>query len=103
MLAFASLIIDNVLQIEGFRIVDGAHGVFVSPPQKQGKDKEGKITYFDDIRFLDPKAEGEKQTPIQKEIYKLIADKYRSTTVTSTRTSAARAQAAPMEEAPLWE
>ena len=37
---FASLLIDDVLEVNGFRIINGQKGLFVSPPQHKGKGKD---------------------------------------------------------------
>ena len=42
--AFASITIDEVFQFDGFKVIDGSKGLFVSHPQHKGKDKEGNDT-----------------------------------------------------------
>jgi len=53
LVGFCSLTIEGTLQIEGFKIFDGANGMFVKPPSHQGKNREGEVAWFDDIRWLD--------------------------------------------------
>lgn len=90
--AFAQLIIDNQVEIDGFRIIDGSNGMFVAAPNHKGKDKEGNDAYFDDVRFLGDRAEGEYRTPLQDNIYQLMIQRYQETTASNSRGSAAAAQ-----------
>ena len=92
--AFAQLIIDQVIQVDGFKIIDGSNGLFVSAPQHKGKNKEGEDTYFDDVRFLGDKPDGVYKTPLQEEIYELMVKRYQEQSVSNSRGSAASAQAA---------
>ena len=53
--AFVTLIIDDVMSVEGFKIVDGRNGLFVSVPSHKGtvmEDGNKVDKYFDDVRFL---------------------------------------------------
>ena len=101
--AFGSLVIDEVFEVNGFRIVDGANGLFVSPPQHKGKDKEGNDTYYDDARFLGDNREG-----IRDEIYKTFIDNYTASAGSSTRAATAEAQSernstnTDGDRRPLW-
>jgi DNA-binding cell septation regulator SpoVG len=72
--AFASITIDEVFQFDGFKVIDGSKGLFVSHPQHKGKDKEGNDTWYDDARFVGDQADGVKQ-----EIHKAIIHEYNST------------------------
>jgi stage V sporulation protein G len=52
--AFVSLTIDEVMEIDGFKVIDGKNGLFVSAPSHKGTVMEDGIKvekYFDDIRF----------------------------------------------------
>ena len=102
-MAFGSLVIDEVFEVGGFRIIDGANGLFVSPPQHKGKDKEGNDTWYDDARFI-----GETREDVRDEIYKSFIEAYSpGASATSSQASAARAQAGASEGSgsgrrPLW-
>jgi len=99
--AFASLLINDVLSLEGFRIIDGAKGLFVSAPSHKGKNKEGEDTWYDDVRFVGDDAEA-----VKEEIYKSVLQAYTDTS--TSRESAAEAQASvndtesSMTRRPLW-
>ena len=75
-MAFCQLDIEGVIQIEGFKIINGANGLFVSAPQHKGTNKDGEVTYYDDVRFPGDRPEGVFRTPIQDEIYKTMVEEY---------------------------
>jgi len=81
------LLVEDVLEIGGFKIINGAKGIFVSAPQHKGKDKEGNDTWYDDVRFL-----GE-DTTVKDEIFQSIIDNFNSKSGQSARVNAAAAQA----------
>jgi DNA-binding cell septation regulator SpoVG len=60
MKAYATLIINDLVEINGFRVIEGSKGTFVAPPHtkwaKTGED--GKDQYFDDVRFSDRDEKG---------------------------------------------
>tara|TARA_Y100000310_G_C20473716_1_gene711356 strand:+ start:334 stop:708 length:375 start_codon:yes stop_codon:yes gene_type:complete len=105
--AFASLLIDDVLEINGFRVIDGSKGLFVSAPSHKGKNKEGEDTWFDDVRFL-----GDSADNVKDEVYRSILDSYTNGQTTSSRETTAEAQADinsseasgknSMSRRPLW-
>ena len=106
-MGFASLLVEDVLEIGGFKIIDGAKGIFVSAPQHKGKDKEGNDAWYDDVRFL-----GE-DTTVRDEIYQSIIDTFNSKSGQNARVNAAAAQAqantktseeskSSMGRRPLW-
>ena len=88
--AFASLIIDEVLQIEGFKVIDGSKGLFVSPPQHKGKDKEGNDTWYEDVRFI---GEDNMRETVKKEIHTTIINEYQKQQGTTSRATAAQSHA----------
>ena len=93
-MAFASLIIDDVLEVDGFKVIDGSKGVFVSAPQHKGKDKEGNDSWFEDVRFI-----GDETTrdTVKTEIHKAIIPEYQKLEGTSNRATAAQSHAAVNE------
>jgi DNA-binding cell septation regulator SpoVG len=72
--AFVTVIIDDVMSIEGFKVVNGRNGLFVSVPSHKGTVmEEGKQVekYFDDVRFI-----GENGLEVANEIKDAILDAY---------------------------
>ena len=113
LVGFASLTIDDVLQIDGFKIFDGSQGLFVKPPSHEGTDKEGEKTWFDDVKFVEGgrsvmyKDTESRAAVCRDEIYKSIIAAYSENS--NSRTNAARSQASVNEESesknskrPLW-
>jgi len=107
---FATLIIDDVLEVNGFRIIDGSKGLFASPPQHQGKVKNpetGEIEprWFDDVRFV-----GETGEKMRDEVKQAIVDEYQRAASTTNRAAAANAHvqmnntatSAATSKEPLW-
>lgn len=72
--AFVTLVIDDVMSIEGFKIVNGRNGLFVSVPSHKGTvTEEGQQVekYFDDVRFL-----GDSGIEVGNEIKNAMLDAY---------------------------
>lgn len=72
--AICSLTIDDVLIIDGFKIIDGSNGLFVSVPSHKGtvvEDGNKVEKYFDDIRFA-----GDAALDVSKEIKEAILAAY---------------------------
>lgn len=72
--AFVTLIIDDVMSIDGFKIVNGRNGLFVSVPSHKGTvTEEGQQVekYFDDVRFL-----GDSGIEVANEIKNAMLDAY---------------------------
>lgn len=96
--AFVSIVIDDIMEIDGFKIIDGSNGLFVSAPSHKGtvvEDGIQKEKYFDDVRFV-----GDEGLSISNEIKQAIINEYSSgkestspsTNPTPTRAAAAKAQ-----------
>ena len=96
---FASLLIDDVLEVNGFRIINGQKGLFVSPPQHKGKGKDENGNeidkWYDDVRFI-----GETSEDVSKEIKESILNSYNESNLSSNRASAASAHAQVNAAAP---
>jgi DNA-binding cell septation regulator SpoVG len=62
--AYATVIIDGLVEINGFRVVEGTKGLFVAAPQTKGtkQTEDGKDQYFDDVRFSDADEKGISET-----------------------------------------
>lgn len=104
--AFATVIVDNVFEVKGFKVVEGRNGTFVSMPQKKGKDKKtGEDRWYPDVVFHEPTDPDNKiyKGPVQEEIEKAIIAKYRQLTNQSSRATAAdshTSQPTPTNERP---
>lgn len=89
MRAFGTLIIDELIELDGFKIFEGPKGLFVAPPstisQKTGDD--GKPIYYDNIRFLD--MDEEKRSAAKDEISEVILEAYKAQLSTNTRATTA--------------
>jgi len=72
--AFVSLTLDGVMEIDGFKVIDGKNGLFVSAPSHKGTVMEDGIKvekYFDDVRFP-----GELGQEFSNELKSAILDAY---------------------------
>lgn len=70
----ATLIIDDILEIDGFKIIEGSNGLFVTPPSHKGtvvEDGQKVEKYFDDIRFVQ-----ENGIAFRDEMKQTILEKY---------------------------
>lgn len=52
LLGFASLIIEDIIQIDGFKIFQGPNDIFVKAPSHEGKSRDGEREWYDDVKFL---------------------------------------------------
>jgi len=112
----ASLVIDNVMEIDGFKIIDGSNGLFVSVPSHKGSIVEDGVKvekYFDDVRFP-----GEQGQEVSQEIKQAILNEYNSASdplsSNKSQTSAVKAKqqvatqpsskdsSPPRDRKPLW-
>jgi DNA-binding cell septation regulator SpoVG len=53
--AFVTLVVEGVLEIDGFKVINGKNGLFVSVPSHKGtvmEDGQKVEKYFDDVRFV---------------------------------------------------
>jgi DNA-binding cell septation regulator SpoVG len=75
--AFATLIINDVIAIEGYKIFDGRNGVFVTPPSHKGVDKEGAEKYFNDVNYLEDKGDDNRRGPVEEAISAAILEEYK--------------------------
>ena len=44
--AFAEVTFDHQIKIHGVRVLSGKKGLFVAMPQREAKNKEGKVEYY---------------------------------------------------------
>lgn len=101
--AFATLFIqvgDNTaVAVNGFRVIEGAKGLFVAAPATKSSQpgEDGKYKYYDDVRFLEEKPEGVWQGPVEKAAKDAILEAYGAAIGQEARGDAAGAQADPPE------
>ena len=109
--AVATLVIENILEIEGFKIIDGSKGLFVAVPSHKGSVVEDGVRvdkYFDDVRFS-----GEQGIEFSEELKKAILAEYQNSSSASSQTSAIKAKdsqptsstndsSPPRTRKPLW-
>lgn len=114
----ASLIIDDIMEIDGFKIIEGSKGLFVSVPSHKGTVMEDGVKvekYFDDIRFP-----GEQGMDVSREIKDSILSEYNSTSdplgssntaqtnavkskqAASSQTKTSNDSSPPRDRKPLW-
>lgn len=86
-MAYASLVIEDVFEVTGFKIFNGSNGLFVKPPQHKGKNKEGQDEWYDDARFI-----GERSKDVREEIFQAMVDSYNKYSANSSRSTTATLQ-----------
>lgn len=75
--AMVSLIVDDTLEVGGFKVVESKSGeLFVAPPSNKGKDKEGNDKYYDQVRFIDEREEGERDSACGRAVKEQILQDY---------------------------
>ena len=97
--AFVTVTIDDLLDIEGFKVIDGSNGLFVSVPSHKGTVKEDGVSvekYFDDIRFR-----GDEGQAFAEELKRSIIAAYNDDN-TSTASSPSRSAAAAANTSVSW-
>lgn len=84
--AFVTLVVEGVLEIDGFKVINGKNGLFVSVPSHKGtvmEDGQKVEKYFDDVRFV-----GEPGIEFSNELKSAILDAYNgSSSSPSSKTS----------------
>jgi DNA-binding cell septation regulator SpoVG len=84
--AFATLVINDVVEINGFRILEGSKGTWAAPPQKKGSKPDpetGKDVYYDEVRFNEPKQEGQFRGPVAEQALAAVMAAYNAGSVTT--------------------
>lgn len=100
--AYATLVLeldsDTKIAMNGFRVIEGSKGLFVTPPQTKGAKPgdDGKDQWFNNIRFLEPKEEGKEtwRGPVEDLAMKAVLAAYEEAAGNGDRHSAAAAQTA---------
>lgn len=116
LVGFGTLIIENLVEVHGFKIFNGAKGLFVANPSTKSNktDEDGKPIYYDDVRFLGDVPEGKYRTAFQDEVYQAIIQKYESLVNSNDRQNAGSHHESlpaesrkrpdnPMATSPLWD
>ena len=96
--AVVCLTIDNIMEIDAIKVINGSNGLFVSWPSHKGQVVEDGVTvdrWFNDVRFP-----GDEGKALKDEISQAILKEYNSSDSASTdkqqvdtaRTAAAKAQ-----------
>lgn len=96
--AVVCLTIDNIMEIDAIKVINGSNGLFVSWPSHKGQVVEDGVTvdrWFNDIRFP-----GDEGKAVKDEIAQAILNQYNSLDsnptdkqqVDTARTAAAKAQ-----------
>ena len=78
----ASVLIDGLMEIDGFKIINGRNGLFVSMPSHKGEVMEDGVKvekYFDDVRFP-----SEECLEFSKELKEAILSAYNNTSSSTT-------------------
>lgn len=86
-MAYASLLIENVFEVTGFKVFNGSNGLFVKPPQHKGRNKDGEEEWFDDVRFI-----GETSKEVRDEVYQNIISAYNTKVRNSSQSTSANIQ-----------
>lgn len=72
--AMCSVVLNEILEIDGFKLVSGSNGLFVSVPAHKGtgKDQNGNDVekWYDDVRFVPETGDSFKQE-LQEEIIRV--------------------------------
>jgi DNA-binding cell septation regulator SpoVG len=91
--AYATLIINDLLAIEGFKVLESKGGqTFVGVPQHKGQDKEGKETWYNDVRWNEDVEEGQFRGPNAEAAVNAILEEYGRTLAASAPQRAGQAQ-----------
>lgn len=88
LVAMASLIIEDIISIDDFKIIDGAKGLFVGAPSREIKNKEGKRDFKDRVWF-----QGDDGKAAREEISAAMIEEYQRQVAGTSRQAAAKAQA----------
>ena len=90
----ATVTINDLMEIDGFKIIDGSKGLFVSVPSHKGtvmdENNQKVEKYFDDVRFP-----GEDGQAFGDELKQAILDEFNNYNHSSDRATTAKAHAAP--------
>lgn len=105
LVGFASVIIDETLELKSFKVFSGSDGLFVKPPQRKGKDADGNDVWYDEIWFV-----GDDGSALKTEVYAEIVRAFNARGQTASRSGTAQAQSrantkgatSSTTDRPLW-
>jgi|13_taG_2_1085334.scaffolds.fasta_scaffold01324_10 DNA-binding cell septation regulator SpoVG len=89
--AFVTIVIDDIMELHNFKIIEGSNGLFVTPPSHKGAAVVDGIEvekYYDDITFT-----GEEGVNSFREIKEQILSEYSSSSSIPIRGASANAHA----------
>jgi DNA-binding cell septation regulator SpoVG len=94
LVGFASITIEDVLFLDGFKVFDGKNGLFLAPPSREGKDKDGNKAYYDQVKFLtfDDSPNKDGAEALKKEIEDAVVAEFNSKGGGATQQDAAQAR-----------
>lgn len=91
--AYATLVINDLLMIEGFKVLESKGGqIFVGVPQHKGQDKDGKETWYNDVRWNEDVEEGQFRGPNAEAALSAILEEYGRALSSSAPQRAGKAQ-----------
>lgn len=89
--AFVTLVVEGVMEVDGFKVINGRNGLFVSVPSHKGtvmEDGQKVEKYFDDVRFV-----GEPGIEVSNELKSAILDAYNGSSSSSKTSSPSQSDA----------
>ena len=99
--AFVTVVVEGLMEVDGFKVINGKNGLFVSVPSHKGTVMEDGVKvdkYFDDVRFV-----GEPGLEFSNELKASILDAYNNNSASSTpreaQTQAIKAKASSSDDA----
>lgn len=87
--AFVTLVIEGIVEVDGFKVINGKNGLFVSVPSHKGTVMEDGVKvekYFDDVRFV-----GEPGIEFSNELKSAILEAYNGSSSSDPKTNQAEA------------
>jgi|14_taG_2_1085336.scaffolds.fasta_scaffold01357_10 DNA-binding cell septation regulator SpoVG len=81
--AFATLIVNDVLYLNGFRVMDGKFGLFAAAPATKSNKQDpetGRNIWYDDIKFIEDVEEGQRRGPVSEAASEAILAAYTAAT-----------------------
>lgn len=107
--AFAKLIIDGVVVIDGWRVMDSKFGLFAAPPSEKSNktDENGRNIWYDKVRFIEDVPDGKRKGPFAEAAEKAIIDAYNAKTQStgggnSRPNPTGDRPSAPASAPPMW-
>lgn len=90
--AFATLIVNDVVAIANFRVMNGDNGLWVAPPSHKGTDAQGNDKWYNDVLFFED-TEDNRRGPVANAAFDAILAEYERGASRKTSTNPGKAQA----------